>query len=739
VTAPAPDAPRATSLERRLLAGLALIAGVATTLVIALFAVTVHARERAELRRNVDTSVDEIAHLVESALWDLDLERAERLGEAFAQDPRVVRLVIRETTSGAARVVTHAAAGDTVMRARVVRHDGTPIGEVRLTFTAAPYAERAWQQVRVALWVGVIALALMLLAVRLLLRRLLRRPLAELSDVVQAYERGERPVVGPAMRPAMSYAEFRPFAALVDAMATRIMAQLRDLHVANAQLARSRNMLAQVMNSVPQAIFWKDRDGTYLGGNMVFARANGLASPDAVAGLTDADLPWTDDVRERRRALDGLVLGDAQPRHHVVEQLATADGARWIDTTKVPLADDAGRVFGILGVVEDVTDRVAAEEALRHAQKLEAVGQLAGGIAHDFNNILGAMLMELQLLEAEHPIAPTMARGFGDLRTSIDRAANLTRQLLTFSRRHAMRVGTHDLNTVVDHLLRMLTRIIDERVVVTFRAADDPVPFRGDAGMIEQVVTNLCVNARDAMPDGGTLTIVTSLVTRDGTDAAHPAARPGRFACVEVRDTGVGMSAEVQQRIFEPFFTTKDVGKGTGLGLATTHGIVAQHDGWIEVASALRRGTTFRVLLPAVDAPPPLAPARAAESTARGAGETVLVVEDERLLRGMVSRTLRRLGYRVLEAANGVEARRLWAAEGPSVDLLLTDMVMPERISGIDLARELRATKPSLPVVVMSGYSAELTDGEADDVLFLGKPFTIGVLSEAVARGLGRR
>jgi two-component system cell cycle sensor histidine kinase/response regulator CckA len=254
---------------------------------------------------------------------------------------------------------------------------------------------------------------------------------------------------------------------------------------------------------------------------------------------------------------------------------------------------------------------------------------------------------------------------------------------------------------------------------------------------------NLCVNARDAMPDGGRLTITTSLVVLDAGSAlphAHPDARAGRFASLEVADTGHGMSVETQRRIFEPFFTTKDVGKGTGLGLATTHGLVSQHHGWIEVESEPDRGSTFHVFLPALEKVP-AAEQPDAEPLVRGGSATILVVEDEALIRQMVVRSLRRLGYRVLEVENGAEALEMWADEQGRVDLVLTDMVMPGGLSGIDLSRQLQRMKPDLKVVIMSGYATRLVGDESvltRDIEFLSKPFSLATLGEVVRRALDR-
>jgi CheY-like chemotaxis protein len=363
---------------------------------------------------------------------------------------------------------------------------------------------------------------------------------------------------------------------------------------------------------------------------------------------------------------------------------------------------------------------------------MEGVGLLAGGVAHDFNNILGAVLMQLELLEIEHELSQPIRQAMHDMRDAVERAANLTRQLLMFSRRQAMRLEPLDLSIVVTEMLRMLRRVIGERIEVAFIRGDESVFIEADGGMIEQVVVNLCVNARDAMPDGGRLSIATSIRVFPA-ESEHP----GRWACLEVTDTGTGMSSDTVAHIFEPFFTTKEVGRGTGLGLATTHGIVTQHGGWIDVDTTLGVGTTFRLYLPALVNAPAIAPKNLRRPTRRG-NAGVLVVEDEGLVRQMVSRSLRRLGHRVVEATTGREAIRIWADESDAIDVLVTDMVMPDGVNGVELVEELRRTNPTLRAIVMSGYSMQLSaDAIPADVAFLPKPFSLAALTKAIDDTLG--
>ncbi len=382
--------------------------------------------------------------------------------------------------------------------------------------------------------------------------------------------------------------------------------------------------------------------------------------------------------------------------------------------------------------------RKALEAQLRQVQKMETVGQLAGGIAHDFNNILTAMLLSLELLD-EEKLPPKATLPLRDLQTMVRRAARLTEQLLLFARKHVMRTETLELNAVLAHLLKMLRRLLGEHLSIELISSPQPLWIEADASMLDQVVMNLCVNARDAMPEGGRLTLEARLVELSAESASPIAeARPGRFACLRVTDTGCGMPPDVLAHVFEPFFTTKETGKGTGLGLATVHGIVHQHQGWVGVESAAGQGTTFRVYLPLSTRAATTEPAPAAAEIERGAG-TILLVEDEEAVRRLTSGLLRRLGYRVLAAGNGAEALQLWSEHLGVIDLLLTDMVMPNGMSGIQLTAELRKARPTLKVVVMTGYSAEIVSTDAlrpAGVAFLSKPFDLNTLASTLRASL---
>jgi two-component system cell cycle sensor histidine kinase/response regulator CckA len=408
----------------------------------------------------------------------------------------------------------------------------------------------------------------------------------------------------------------------------------------------------------------------------------------------------------------------------------------WFNTT---LIDGGGKTIGVASLVQDITAQRSLEAQLRESQKLEAVGQLAGGVAHDYNNILAATVMTLGLLEERTDLSADMREAIADLTGLADRAVNLTRQLLLFSRRSPLNVRTLNLNQVLTDLHKMLHRLIGEHIHFEF-AGDPALPsIRADRGMIEQIATNLCVNARDAMPKGGSLTLRTSVVHVDPARARlHPDARVGEFVCLSVMDSGAGISPALMGRIFEPFFTTKERGKGTGLGLSTVFGIAKQHDGWVEVESAQGVGSTFRVLLPA-GAAGVGEDDREKAAPARGGHEAILLVEDEPSVRNTIAVVLKRHGYRVLQAGDAVEAQKVWDVNGGRVDVLYTDMVMPGGVTGLELAQLLKSRHPSLKVVISSGYSDEMTGPAASanpDFLYLPKPVPAGELLAAIRSAL---
>jgi PAS domain S-box-containing protein len=440
----------------------------------------------------------------------------------------------------------------------------------------------------------------------------------------------------------------------------------------------------------------------------------------------------------QREAMTGvfheLVEGDRHPHYENVI-VTKAGEERLISWHNTVLHDAQNRPIGTLSVGEDITQRASLETQLRQAQKMEAIGRLAGGIAHDFNNLLTAILGNADLvLDQTDPTDPKHA-DLGEIKAAGQRAAALTRQLLAFSRQQVLEPRVLDLNDVIANLDKMLRRIIGEDVKLRTRPGANLGSVRADPGQLEQVILNLAINSRDAMPKGGTLTIETANAELDEAYAeGHVPVQPGRYVMLAVSDTGTGMDAATRARIFEPFFTTKPKGKGTGLGLATVYGIVKQSGGYVWVYTEPSHGAAFKIYLPRVDEPAePVAAAAPTVESLHGT-ETVLVAEDEEVVRTLTRKMLEARGYRVLAAASGAEALQIAREHRDPISLLITDVVMPE-MSGRELAERLAQIRPEMNVIYVSGYTGETIVEHgvlAPGVNFLQKPFTPDTLARKV-------
>lgn len=422
-------------------------------------------------------------------------------------------------------------------------------------------------------------------------------------------------------------------------------------------------------------------------------------------------------------------LASGQP-HDVEYELDVEGGTKWFEATVSPLSDDT-----VFWVARDVTEKKTLRDKLAQAQKMEAVGRLAGGVAHDFNNILTAIVGFGELVASELPPASPLRTDVDQILRAATRASTLTRQLLTFSRRQVLQPELVDVNRAVANLEPMLGRVLREDIELRIRLGIGVEFVRVDRNQLDQVLLNLAINARDAMPAGGVLTISTTHEEVNRTNHEQRADREGDYAVLEVSDTGVGMDAQTRAHLFEPFFTTKEPGKGTGLGLATVHGVVEQSGGFISVQSEPHHGTSFKVFLPRLlDAPLLTA---VGDRPVTGGDETILVVEDDATIRTLAQTMLAKWGYNVLIAANGVEAERV-AAQNGAIDLLLTDVVMPSR-GGPALADDIRRQHTNVPVLYMSGYPDDTIarQGVLDPATpFLPKPFTPDALLIAVRSAL---
>jgi two-component system cell cycle sensor histidine kinase/response regulator CckA len=446
---------------------------------------------------------------------------------------------------------------------------------------------------------------------------------------------------------------------------------------------------------------------------------------------------WFDAIHadDRERVKEAAAKQQNQNAYDEVYRITRPDGSvRWIHDRAFPVRDANSQVLRIVGLAEDITKQRELEEQFRHVQKMESIGQLAGGVAHDFNNILTVISGHASLLLADPLISEEAEESAEQISLASERAANLTRQLLTFSRRQLMQTRELDLDDVIESVIKMLVRVLGADINLEFTRSKLP-PILADAGMLEQILMNLAVNARDAMPKGGTLTICTGTEMIDELFVKqNPEASGGEFVWISVTDTGVGISPRDLSKIFDPFFTTKEVGKGTGLGLATVYGIVKQHRGWINVQSKLRKGTTFKIYFPATVARGGTPAVSREEIKIRGGRETILLVEDEKAVRQLVSHVLGSFGYNIIEADCGKTALEQWQRHA-KIDLLLTDLVMPGGMSGRELADTLRLQHPKLRIIFMSGYSAEVVGRDfrlREGVNFLQKPYAPRALAKCV-------
>lgn len=513
---------------------------------------------------------------------------------------------------------------------------------------------------------------------------------------------------------------------------------------AEDELFNSRQMLRTILDTIPQRVFWKDRNSIYVGGNKPFALDCGYKEPSEIVGRSDLETNSAE-IAELYRKDDRHVMETGQPKLNYEEPQLAVDGSqRWLITSKTPLHDKDGNVVGVLGTYEDITERKRLEEQFRQSQKMEAFGQLAGGIAHDFNNLLTVIQGNLSFLQMGSLSKTEYTSVIGEIFRATERAANLTRQLLTFSRRQPIQSKDIDLNEVVTNMAKMFQRLIGEHIALQLQTTPERAPIHADPNMMEQALMNLVVNSRDAMPKGGRLSISTvTFVVDDVIAQTKPRAHPGTYVRLSVKDTGTGIAPEHLPHIFEPFYTTKGVGKGTGLGLATVFGIVEQHQGWIEVESQPNAGTTFHLYFPKLQSGPEnVATRHVSDAEPCGGAETIMLVEDEREVRALMRRLLERSGYQVYTASSGLEALKLWHERRPKVDLLVTDMVMPGGIGGRELADRLRSDQPELKVLYCSGYTDEML-GTASPFRatanFLEKPFSVPVFLKRVRDCLDQR
>ncbi len=489
-----------------------------------------------------------------------------------------------------------------------------------------------------------------------------------------------------------------------------------------------------IFDAAGLGIVQADAEGRFVNVNPAFCRILGRDRADVV-GKSWAELTHADDLAQNRALFEAMQRGE-RDRYDLIKHFLRSDGSPVVTNVVVTAVAGAEGARSYIGLIEDVTESRKLEEQFRQVQKMEAVGRLAGGVAHDFNNLLTVITGYSELLGSRLAPESPERESLAEIEKASERATGLTRQLLAFSRRQVLQSKPVDLNAVVSEMEKMLRRMIGEDVELVTRLSAGAAVVVADRGQLEQVLMNLLVNARDAMPKGGRLTVeVSRFEVRMGDPiAAAEEVPPGPWVALTVTDTGHGIPPEIHEHLFEPFFTTKETGKGTGLGLATVYGIVKQSGGNIWAENAPGGGATFRALFPSSDAHPGANPESASVKGGHTGSETILLVEDEPAVRAVARSILKGCGYTLIEAENGAAALELAARHPGTIHLLLTDVVMPG-MGGRDVAEQMRRVRPEIRVLFSSGYAAEagLTDILATQgFAYLSKPFSPAQLAEAV-------
>jgi PAS domain S-box-containing protein len=565
---------------------------------------------------------------------------------------------------------------------------------------------------KLTLVLGCILLATVPFGIAIVLSRLVSTPLKILRNGVGRIGRGElgfRLDMQPGDEIRQLATDINTMAGNLEELRDGLQAEIAERRQAERTLKNQTDLLNNILNNIPHYIFWKDRSSVFLGCNRVLAEMAGLEKPEEIIGKTDHDLPWGQTETDFFIQCDREVMASGLPMNDVEETLVGADGRdRSIITSKVPLKDPEGNVYGVLGIFYDNTERKQMEEALKQSQKLEAIGTLAGGIAHDFNNILGSIYGYTELaMDDTDPQSETFDFLDQVLR-SAQRAKELVRQILTFSRKSQEERRPVPLVEIVKEEARLLRSTLPATIEIQKNIEPETGMVNADLTQMHQVVMNLCTNAADAMREqGGVLGISLSPVeiTQQSLEKYRDLS-PGPFVELKVSDSGVGIEPRILHRIFEPFFTTKPKERGTGMGLAVVHGIVRDHGGDIAVESTPGTGSTFTVLLPQV--------VSGIETEKEKAGlmptgdERILFVEDENSLRGMMDRMLTSLGYEVTPMGGSLEALEAYREYPDSFDLVITDHTMPH-MTGYYMARSMLAINPAARIILCTGYSDAIT------------------------------
>jgi PAS domain S-box-containing protein len=725
-----PGSPRRKSIARQLTLSLVLTV-VAVSLVLFLLLYTVGSQKAtAQLQEKADEYAVSLAGVLENPLWNLDDQLVIRTGEAYAHNELFERLLI---TGEAGRVYydySRLSNAPRISRATVVYHKGKPVGRIEFSITA----KQAIEADKRFLWFGLgmllVVIFVLVLATGFLLRIHLNKPLEHLGSIANTYAAGTY----NASEDDMPFLEFRPFVDVLSKMGDTITGQIKELRIAEEQYR-------SIFEGAVEGIFQVSPDETLLKANPSFVRILGyepLPQPDAYP----ADIFRKSFVDPRQRQLfRGLMTnGTKVSGFHV--QLYRKDGSViWASLYARPVLNEDGNLQRIEGILHDITERkkaeqerVRLEQQLVQAQKMESIGRLAGGVAHDFNNMLTVILGYAELLRLTLPEDSPFLKNIVEIERAAGRSRDITRQLLAFSRKQVIAPKSTNLNKLIISIQQTLVRLIGEDIELRFLPEEKLWNVKIDSAQFDQILVNLAANARDAMPDGGKLTIASKNVTLDeaycGKNTGYT---PGQYVLMEVSDNGTGMDSATLEHLFEPFFTTKEVDKGTGLGLATVYGIVKQNAGFINVYSEPGEGTTFRIYIPR-DVSTEKDERKTPEAPLLTGSGTILLVEDDKMVRELTRTMLAELGYTVLTADTPQAALTLSKEKSNAIDLLITDVVMPG-MKGPELRERIADMHPGIKVLFMSGYAENIIIHHGvleQGVEFLQKPFTIQDLARKV-------
>ncbi len=714
-------------------------------------------KERAKLQRDLVIDADQLSAGLSLPLWNFDHSQVAKILDGVMQDRNIQGVRVQQVDPGnPGGFVTYArvrdaqwlpvpAASDPPQEAglwaeeRAITAMGEPIGQVKVFLTTRFLDLEIRQRMVRAIGLALLFDLVLVTSLYFLLWKAVLKPLWTLERYAAAVKAGGSGEEGS--QGGGFHGELESLRVSIGEMVALLQSRLQALR-------EKETTLTAVLDSVPQNVYWKDADGRFLGCNKVFAKAVGLEIPEGIVGLHEAELPFRGEDGTNHQSDDVKVVRTGIAKIHAVEPHQTEDGRTlWLDVNKVPIRDAQGQPYAVLGVFEDITERKAAEtenarlqEQLNQSQKLESIGRLAGGVAHDNNNMLTAILMHAELLRERLGPGHPALRHIQAMEGAAERSTGLIRQLLAFSRKQVIEPKVLELNELLEGFRTSVAPLIGEDIDFVFKPAQDLWRLKLDPTQVDQIVMNLVVNARDAMPTGGTLSIETSNHRIDAQYCLeNPWATPGDYVLLSVSDTGVGMSAELQKKIFDPFFTTKEVGKGTGLGLSTVFGIVKQNDGFLNVYSEPFLGATFRIYLRRhLGEETPEAVEVVPEEAHRGKGQ-ILVVEDDEILRNVIPQILNRLGYSFILADTPEDALQICHRPEVEIDVLLTDVVMPG-MSGKELWERFRGVRPDTKVIYMSGYTADVISRQGvldSGVHFIQKPFSTVDLGKKLQVVLG--